>query len=96
MEATAANRAYCQKSPGLATGSYGLLRAGTITATKGSGQTLTITPGTTWSPRHTRRRAILIHINAHEIRQLISSLPGLAGSGLRVGHRRPGRCSPAA
>jgi hypothetical protein len=49
MEATAANKAYCQKSPGLATGSYGLLRAGTITATKGSGQTLTITPGTTWS-----------------------------------------------
>jgi hypothetical protein len=64
----------------LATGSYGLLRAGTITATKGSGQARTLTPGATWSPHHTLRRAgrraILIHISAHEIRQLISNPPG--------------------
>ncbi|MGH3173935.1 MAG: hypothetical protein ACRDPF_08740 [Streptosporangiaceae bacterium] len=65
---------------GLATGSYGLLRAGTITATTGTGQALTLTPGTTWTPHHAlrraSRRATLIHIGAHEIRQLISSPPG--------------------
>jgi lysozyme family protein len=60
----------------LATGSYGMLRAGTITVTTGSGQPLTLSPGTTWSPHHTlrhaSRRAILIHIDAHEVHQLIS------------------------
>jgi len=60
----------------LATGCYGLLRAGTITVTAGSGQPLTLPRGTTWSPHHTlrraSRRAILIHIDAHEIRHLIS------------------------
>jgi hypothetical protein len=58
----------------LATGSYGLLRAGTLTATTSSGQELTLTAGTTWTPHHTLRRAsrhaILIHIDAHHIRQL--------------------------
>jgi hypothetical protein len=60
----------------LVTGSYGLLRAGTVTVTTGSGRPLTLPRGTTWSPHHTlhrtSRRAILIHIDAHEIRQLIS------------------------
>jgi hypothetical protein len=60
----------------LATGCYGLLHAGTITVTTGSGQPLTLPRGTTWSPHHTlrraSRRAILIHIDPHEIRHLIS------------------------
>jgi hypothetical protein len=64
----------------LATGSYGLLRAGTITVTTGSSQPLTLSPGTTWSPHDTlrgaSRRAILIHIDAHEIHQLISHATG--------------------
>ena len=64
---------------GLATGSYGLLRAGTMTATTPAGHPLTLTPGTTWTPRHTlhraRRRAILIHIGAREIQQHISHAP---------------------
>ena len=63
---------------GLATGSYGLLHAGNITATTGSGQVLTLTAGTTWSPHHilcyASRRAILIHIDAHEIHQLTSNV----------------------
>jgi hypothetical protein len=61
---------------GLATGSYGLLQAGTITVTTGSGQPLTLTPGTTWSPHHilrgASRRAILIHLDAREIRQILA------------------------
>jgi hypothetical protein len=71
-------RTRCRRTipAGLATGSYGLLHAGTITVTTGSGQALTLTPGTTWSPHYTlrcaSRRAILIHINAHGIHQLIS------------------------
>jgi hypothetical protein len=65
---------------GLATGSYwGLLHAGTITATTGPGQALTLTPGTTWSPHHTlrhaSRRATLIHIDARQIHPLISNAP---------------------
>lgn len=59
----------------LSTGSYGLLRTGTVTVTAGSGPALTLTPGATWSPQHTlrraSRRAVLIHITAHEIRQLV-------------------------
>ena len=51
--------------------SYGLLRAGTITASESSGHALILTPGATWSPHHTlrhaSRRAILIDINAHVI-----------------------------
>jgi hypothetical protein len=75
------HRTRCRRAipAGLATGSYGLLRAGTITATKGSGQAQTLTPGTTWSPHHTlhraSRRAILIHINAHEIHHVTSNPP---------------------
>jgi hypothetical protein len=50
--------------------------AGTITATTGSGQPLTLTPGTTWSPRHVlrgaSRRAILIHLDAREIHQIMA------------------------
>jgi hypothetical protein len=70
----------------LATGSYGLLRAGTITATQGSGPARILAPGTTWSPHHTlrraSRRAILIHINAHQFHQAGVALPGrTAGSG---------------
>ena len=60
----------------LATGSYGLLRAGTITVTTGSGQPLTLSPAPP-GPRTTRFAApadahILIHVDAHEIHQLIS------------------------
>jgi hypothetical protein len=81
-------RTRCRRAvpAGLATGSYGLLRAGTITATKGSGQALILTPGATWSPHHTlrhaSRRAILIHINAHEIHHLISNPPVGSKTGL--------------
>jgi hypothetical protein len=65
----------------LVTGSYGLLHAGKVTVADSGGQTLTLTAGSTWSPRHTllhaSRRAVLIHISAHEIRQLSSAAAGL-------------------
>ena len=67
------HRTRCRRTipPALATGSYGLLHAGTITATTSTGQTLTLTPGTTWTPHHTLHHAsqpaTLIHIHARHI-----------------------------
>jgi hypothetical protein len=75
-------RTRCRRTipAGLATGSYGLLHSGTVTATTSTGQALTLTRGTTWTPHHTLHHAsphaTLIHIHAHEIRQHTSNPPG--------------------
>jgi hypothetical protein len=60
--------------PAALTASYGIVAAGTITASTPAGPLATLTPGTTWQPghqpRHAARRAVLIHIPAPTLSQL--------------------------
>jgi hypothetical protein len=59
--------------------SYGVVRAGTLTATTGSGGLVALGPGATWDPshrlRHATRRASLVHIDAAALHQLLSPSP---------------------
>jgi hypothetical protein len=57
--------------PATLAGSYGIVRAGTVTAT---GSTADLGPGSTWNPAHQARyathRAVLIHIDTVTLHQL--------------------------
>ena len=59
--------------------SYGVVRAGTLTATTSSGALVTLGPGATWDPshqlHHTTRHATLIHIQATALHQLLTPSP---------------------
>jgi hypothetical protein len=68
------------------TASYGIVAAGTITASTPAGPRATLTPGTTWQPGHqplhAAGRAVLIHVPAPILRQLAQ-------------HTSPGQSLPA-
>ena len=59
--------------------SYGVVHAGTLTATASTGALVTLGPGATWDPshqlHHTTRRATLIHIEATTLHQLHTPSP---------------------
>jgi hypothetical protein len=61
--------------PACLAGSYGIVRAGTVTAASATGQPLTLTSGTTWDLgqqlSRAPRRATLVHIDAASVRQLL-------------------------
>ena len=66
-------------SPGHLTG-YGMVHAGTLTATTPAGDPVTLTPGSTWHPGYrlhhaTSRRTILITIDTAAIAQLLMPPP---------------------
>jgi hypothetical protein len=60
--------------------SYGMVAAGTITASTPAGPHATLTPGKVWQPghqpQHAARRAILIHFPAPILRQLTQPASG--------------------
>jgi hypothetical protein len=59
--------------------SYGVVRAGTLTATTSSGGLVTLGPGATWDPSHqlhqATRRATLVQIEATALHQLLTPSP---------------------
>jgi hypothetical protein len=59
--------------------SFGVVRAGTLTATTDSGGLVTLGPGATWDPSHqlrqATRRATLVHIEAAALYQLLTPSP---------------------
>jgi hypothetical protein len=72
-------RRSCHRGPlpaGLA-GSYGIVRTGTTTAAGVTGQPVTLTRGSTWSPGHTLRRATgrstLVYVQAAGVRQVLDA-----------------------
>jgi hypothetical protein len=72
-----------QLPPALA-GSYGIIRAGTITATTSTGEPVTLTAGATWHPQHqlhrATRRATLIHAPAAALREPPATGPQAPGA----------------
>jgi hypothetical protein len=56
--------------------SYGLVHAGTVTASTGPGHLVTLGPGSTWQPHHQLQRAtlhtVLISIDAPAVHQLLA------------------------
>jgi hypothetical protein len=67
---------YHGRLPAALTGSYGIVRTGTITTTASTGGASDLSPGATWNPAHqpryATRRAVLIHLDPATISQ---SLP---------------------
>jgi hypothetical protein len=60
--------------PATLAGSYGIVAAGTITATTSTGGAAGLSPGSTWNPvhppRYATRRTVLIHIDTATLNQL--------------------------
>ena len=59
--------------------SYGVVRAGTLTATTGSGALVTLGPGATWDPSHqlrqATRRATFVHVDSTALHQILTPSP---------------------
>jgi len=71
---------YHGEMPAVLAVSYGMVAAGTITASTPAGPHATLTPGKVWQPghqpQHAARRAILIHFPAPILRQLTQPASG--------------------
>ena len=78
--------------PAALTSSYGIVAAGTITASAPAGPRTTLPPGETWGPhhrlRHATRRATLIYIDATTLHQLLATNP--AGQQASTGNKASG------
>ena len=78
--------------PAALTSSYGIVAAGTITASTLAGPRTTLTPGETWGPhhrlRHATRHATLIYIDATTLHQLLATNP--AGQQAPAGNKASG------